>query len=142
MTRKQSNLARLFGVECCDGIEAHGGQRRDAAGGERDGGKYHGDASEGGQIVRRYAEEQSGHKVRNNERANKANAGAGGGQSEPLPQNHLTESDGENTSFSVSARKTGSSASTAWSCSRTCSEIALGSSCPRRKKARSLAGRW
>src|SRR6202035_1510603 len=84
------NLASLFGVECCDGIEAHGGQRRDAAGGERDGGKYHGDASEGGQIVRRYAEEQSGHEVRNNERANQAYAGAG--QSEALAKNHLEDS--------------------------------------------------
>jgi hypothetical protein len=45
-----------FGVECCDWIEAHGAQRRDIAGGERDSGKYNGDASEGG---RQYKDLQS-----------------------------------------------------------------------------------
>jgi hypothetical protein len=30
---------KSFGAECSDWIEAHGAQRRDVAGGERDGGK-------------------------------------------------------------------------------------------------------
>ena len=33
---------RSFGVECSDRIEPHGAQRRDVAGGERDGGKHNG----------------------------------------------------------------------------------------------------
>ena len=63
--RFRSNLARLFEVECCDGIEAHGTQRRDTAGGERDEGKHNGDAHEGGEIGWRHTVEQRGHEVRN-----------------------------------------------------------------------------
>ena len=74
----------LFGVECSHRVEAHGAQRRDIAGGDGDRGKYKRDSSERGQIVRRHAEEQSGHEVRNNKRANQAYAGADGGQSEAL----------------------------------------------------------
>ena len=39
---------KSFGVEYRDWIEAHGAQRRDITGGERDSGKYKGDASERG----------------------------------------------------------------------------------------------
>jgi hypothetical protein len=38
-------------VECSDRIEAHGAQRRNIAGGERDSGKCKGDATEGGSWV-------------------------------------------------------------------------------------------
>jgi hypothetical protein len=79
---------RSFGVECSDRIEAHGAQRRDVAGGERDGGKHNGDAREGGEIGRRHAVEQPGHKMRDDERTGRTHAGAGGGQTEALTQNH------------------------------------------------------
>src|SRR5271170_2382891 len=80
-----------FGVECSDWIEAHGSQRRDIAGGERDSGKYKGDASEGGQIGRRHAIEQSGHEVRDDERAGHTQPGASGGQTESPAQDHLED---------------------------------------------------
>src|SRR5271170_7292067 len=80
-----------FGVECSDWIEAHGSQRRDIAGGERDSGKYKGDASEGGQIGRRHAVEQSGHEVRDDERTGHTQPGASGGQSESPVQDHLED---------------------------------------------------
>jgi hypothetical protein len=54
-----SSAKKSFGVECSDWIEAHGAQRRDTTGCERDSGKYQGDASEGGQIGRRHAVEQT-----------------------------------------------------------------------------------
>ena len=55
--RFRSNLARLFEVECCDGIEAHGTQRRDIAGGDGEGGYV----GERGKIVGRDTVEQAGH---------------------------------------------------------------------------------
>jgi hypothetical protein len=82
---------RSFGVECSDRIEAHGAQRRDVTGGDGDGGEHGGDAGEGGEIVGRDAVKQAGHEMRNNKRANQAHAGAGGGQSEALAQNHLED---------------------------------------------------
>src|SRR5579863_629435 len=82
---------KSFGVECRDWIEAHGAQRRDIAGGERDSGKYKGDASEGGQIGRRHAEEQSCHEVSDDERTGQAQPGAGGGQTESAAQDHLED---------------------------------------------------
>jgi hypothetical protein len=75
-----SSAKKSFGVECGDWIKAHGAQRRDIAGGERDSGKYKGDASEGGHIVRRYAVEESGHEVRDDERTGHTQPGASGGQ--------------------------------------------------------------
>jgi hypothetical protein len=58
-----------FAVECRDWIEAHGSQRRDITGGERNSRKYEGDASEGEEIGRRHAVEQPGHEVRDDERS-------------------------------------------------------------------------
>src|SRR5580704_3893194 len=81
-----------FGVECSDWIDPHGAQRRDIAGGERNSGKYKGDASEGGQIGRRHAVEQSGHEVRDDESTGHTQPGAGGGQTESPAQNHLEDS--------------------------------------------------
>jgi hypothetical protein len=74
---------RLFGVECSDGIEAHGAQRREVTGG--DGGEHGGYVDEGGEIVGRDTVKQAGHEVRNNTRANQAYAGSRGGQTEALP---------------------------------------------------------
>ena len=76
-------------MECSDWIEAQGAQRRDIAGGERDSGKYKGDASEGGQIGTRHAVEQSGHEVRDDERTGHTQPGASGGQTESPAQDHL-----------------------------------------------------
>jgi len=73
-------------VECRDWIKAHGAQRRNIAGGERDSGEYKSDASEGGQISRRHAEEQSGHEVRNDQRTGHTQPGASGGQTESPAQ--------------------------------------------------------
>src|SRR5882757_10633230 len=87
-----SSAKKSFGVECSDWIEAHGAQRRDVAGGERDSGKYKGDASEGGQIRRRHAVEQSGHEVRDDERTGHTQPGASGGQTESPAQDHLEDS--------------------------------------------------
>lgn len=75
---------KLLGVQHRDRIEAHGTQCRDTAGGERDEGQHHGDAHEGRQIVWRYAEEQSGYEVGDDERAGHAQHGASGGQAESL----------------------------------------------------------
>ena len=84
-----SSARKSFGVECCDWIEAHGAQRRDIAGGERDSGKYKSDASEGGEISRRHAVEESGHEMRDDERAGHTQACASGCQTESPEQDHL-----------------------------------------------------
>src|SRR6266851_5736742 len=86
-----SSAKKSFGVECSDWIEAHGAQRRDITGGERDSGKYKGDASEGGQIRGRHAVEQSGHEVRDDERTGHTQPGASGGQTESPAQDHLED---------------------------------------------------
>jgi hypothetical protein len=77
---------KSLGVDCSDWIKAHGAQGRDAAGGERDNGKYKGDAHEGGQIGRRHAVEQSGHEVRDDERTGHTQPGASGRQTESPAQ--------------------------------------------------------
>ena len=46
--KSSSSAKKSFGVEYRDWIEAHGAQRGDITGGERDSSKYKGDASEGG----------------------------------------------------------------------------------------------
>jgi hypothetical protein len=79
-----SGCQRSFGVECRDWIEAHGAQRRDVTGGERDGGEHGGYAGEGGEIVGRDTVKQASHEMRNNKRAHQAHTGASGGQSEAL----------------------------------------------------------
>src|SRR6202041_1903029 len=84
-------IARLFGVEHGDGIEARGTQRRDVAGGERDGGKYERYARKSERVGGRYSEEQSGHQVRDDERAGYTERGASGGQTEPSAQDHLED---------------------------------------------------
>jgi hypothetical protein len=84
-----SRTEKSFGVECGDWIEAHGAQRRDIAGRERDRTKYKGDASEGEQIVGRHAVEQPGHQVRDDERTGHTESCAGRGQSNSPAQNHL-----------------------------------------------------
>ena len=78
-------------MERSDWIEAHGTQCRDTAGGERDSGKYKGDTSEGGQIGRRHAIEQSGHEVRNDELTGHTQADTSGGQTESPAQDHLED---------------------------------------------------
>jgi hypothetical protein len=82
---------KSFGVECSDWIEAHGAQRRDIAGSERDGGKHNCDTGEGGQIVWRYTVEQTGHKVRDDERTGHTQPGASGGQTESPAQDDLED---------------------------------------------------
>jgi hypothetical protein len=47
-------------VECHDWIEAHGTQRRDVTGGERDGGEHGGYAGKGEEIVGRDTGKQAG----------------------------------------------------------------------------------
>ena len=69
--------------ECGDWIEAHGAQRWDIAGGERDRGEYKRDASEGGRAGRRLAAKRSGHEVIDDERAGDNQPGASGGQITP-----------------------------------------------------------
>ena len=78
-------------MECSDWIEAHGAQRRDIAGGQRDSSKYKGDAGEDGHIGRRHAVEQSGHEVRDDERTGHTQPGASGGQTESPAQDHLED---------------------------------------------------
>src|ERR1700678_402666 len=75
-------------MESSDRIEAHGAQRREVTGGDGDGGEHGSDAGEDGEIVGRDTVKQAGHEMRNNQRAHQAYAGAGGGQSEALAQNH------------------------------------------------------
>src|SRR5271165_2075560 len=82
---------KSFGVECSHRIEAHGAQGWDVAGGDGDGGENGGYAGEDGGIVGRDTVKQAGHEMRNNKRAKQAYAGAGGGQSEALAQNHLED---------------------------------------------------
>src|ERR1700678_2781960 len=74
--------ARLFGVEHGVWIETHGAQRRDVASGERDSGKYEGDACEGEQVGGCYTEQQTAHQVRDDERTGQTDCGSGHGQTE------------------------------------------------------------
>jgi len=90
--RFSSSPTTLFGVERRDWFETHGAQRRDIAGGERDSGKYKGDASEGGQIGRRHAVEKSGHQVRDDERTCHTQSDASGRETESPSQDHLEDS--------------------------------------------------
>jgi hypothetical protein len=87
----RSGALKSFGVECSDWIEAHGAQRRDITGGERNSGKYKRDAGEDGQIGRRHAVEQSGHEVRDDERTGHTEPGPSSGQTESPPQDHLED---------------------------------------------------
>jgi hypothetical protein len=63
------------------------------AGGKRDADQHNRHTRKGGQIVRRHAEEQAGHEMRNNMRANQAYARANGGQTEPCRKTILRTAD-------------------------------------------------
>lgn len=86
-----TSAGRSFGVESLDWVEAHGAQRRDITGGKRDRDKRDGDADERGQIIRRHAIEQSGHKVRGDERSDHTQPCAGGDHTESPAQDHLED---------------------------------------------------